>query len=348
MIRWSAAAFTLALSLTAAASPGRTQTAAEFYKGRQLSLLVSAPAGGGVDNFARLLGRHLGRLVVGNPTVVVQNMPGGAGVTMANHLFAQAVKDGSVIGFGSGSMATAALLGQPGARYDARQLSYVGSMTTEVAVVISWHTQPHKSVQDLMNKELVVGAGGVVDLTATVPLSLARLLEMKFKVTTGYAGIADTVLALERGEIGGIAGYNYGGLKSVKPEWLKEKKVNILLQYDFAGHQELEGVPTLSKLIRTQEEKALFELMVLPQEMARPVFGPPGVPADRLQALRDGFDAFVKDAGALADSEKSRLDIYKPMRGVDVAAMVERLHAVGPELYKKAAAATLPADLAKK
>lgn len=348
MIRWTIAAAIALIALTPADNAAEAQSPADFYKGRQLSLLVSAPAGGGVDNYARLFGRHLGRHVAGNPTVVVQNMPGGAGVTMANHLFAQAVKDGSVIGFGSGSMATATLLGQPGARYDARQFSYVGSLTTEVAVVISWHTQPHRSAEDLLAKELVVGAGGVVDLTATVPLSLARLLDMKFKVTTGYAGIADAVIALERGEIGGIAGYNYGGLKSVRPEWLKERKVNILLQYAFAGHQDLEGVATLSKLIRTDETKALFELMVLPQEMARPVFGPAGVPADRLKALRDGFDALVKDPVALADAEKSRLDIYKPMPGADVSAMVDRLHAIAPDLYSKAAAAMLPADLTKK
>ena len=348
-IRILVLSLSIAIPLTAITSGSpRAQSAAEFYKGRQLTLLVSHPAGGGVDNFARFYGRHLGRLLAGNPTVVVQNMPGAAGVTMANHIFTQAAKDGSVIGFGSGWLATAAPLGQPGARYDARQLSWIGSMSAEVAVVIAWHTQPHKTAADLLTTELTVGAGGTADLTATAPLSMARLLGMKFKVITGYAGVAQSVLALERGEIGGIAGYNYGGLRSVRPDWLKDKKVSILLQYAFDGHPDLAGVATLADVAGKGEARTLLELMVLPQEMARPIFAPPGIPADRLKALRDAFDAFVKDAAVQADSQKTQLELYKPMSGEKVAAMVDRLHAVGPDLYAKAAAAMLPADMAKK
>ena len=319
-------------------------TPAEFYKGRQLTLLVSHPAGGGYDTYARFYGRHLGRLMVGNPGIVVQNMPGAAGVAMTNYLFHQAPKDGSVIGLGAGPLATAALMGSTGARYDARQLSWIGSMNAEVATAIAWHTHPVKTAQDLYSTELVIGAGGATDISAIAPISLNRLLGMRIKTVTGYAGSAGQVLALERGETGGIGGYNYGSLKSVRPDWLKEKKVTILLQYAFEAHPDLPNVPTLPQLARTEEEKTVLALIFEPQKMGRPIFGPPGIAADRLEALREAFDAFVKDAVVLAESEKTQTELYRPMRGEDMSKLVARLHETAPAIIRKAAEATLPLD----
>jgi tripartite-type tricarboxylate transporter receptor subunit TctC len=323
------------------------QTPAEFYKGRQLTLLVSHPAGGGYDTYARFYGRHLSRLMVGNPGIVIQNMPGAAGVAMTNYLFHQAPKDGSVVGLGAGPLATAALMGSTGARYDARQLSWIGSMNAEAATAIAWHTHAVKTAKDLETTELVIAAGGATDISAMSPIALNRLLGLKIKTVTGYAGSAGQVLALERGEVAGIGGYNYGSLKSVRPDWLREKKVNILLQYTFEAHPELPNVPTLPQLARTDEEKEILALIFLPQQMGRPIFGPPGIPADRLKALRDAFDAFVKDAQVAADSEKTQTELYRPMRGEDMVGMVERLHKVSPDIIKKAAEATLPLDSMK-
>lgn len=339
----------LVASLVAgAAGAAQAQTPAEFYKGRELRLLVSHPAGGGYDTYARFYGRHLGRLMVGNPTVVVQNMPGAAGVAMTNYLFHQAPKDGSVIGLGAGPLATAALMGSTGARYDARQISWIGSMNAEAATAIAWHTHAVKTAKDLETTELVIAAGGATDISAISPIALNRLLGLKIKTITGYAGSAGQVLALERGEVGGIGGYNYGSLKSVRPDWLKEKKVNILLQYTFEPHPDLPNVPTLPQLARSDEDKQILSLIFEPQRMGRPIFGPPGIPADRLKALRDAFDAFVKDPAVLAESEKTQTEIYKPMRGEDMAKLVERLHQASPEIVRKAAEATLPADTVKK
>lgn len=338
---------TSALALTATVNCAAAQSPAEFYKGRQLSLVVSHPAGGGVDLYARFYGRHLKRLMAGNPDVVVRNMPGAGGVVMANYMASQAARDGSVIGFGVGWLATAALGGPTGARYDARQFTWIGNVNAEVAVVAAWHTQPAKTAHDLYTKELAVAAGGLSALTATAPLSLNKLLGMKFKVVTGYAGTADQMLAFERGEVGGMAGYNYTSLRSARPDWLKDKKVNILLQYSFDPHPDLPDVPTLGQLTLSAEQRTLLELIVLPQEMGRPVFGPPEVPADRLSSLRAAFDAFVKDSEVLAEARKSQMEVHKPMNGQDVAAMVERLHRVPLELHKKAAAAQLPDDVAK-
>jgi tripartite-type tricarboxylate transporter receptor subunit TctC len=331
-----------AVALALAPATATAQTPAEFYKGKQITLLVSHPAGGGYDTYARFYGRHLGRLMAGNPNIVVQNMPGAAGVAMTNHLFHQAAKDGTVIGLGAGPLATAPLMGAVGARYDARQLSWIGSMNAEVATAIAWHTHPVKTAKDLYDTELVIAAGGATDISAMSPIALNRLLGMKIKTVTGYAGSAGQVLALERGEVGGIGGYNYGSLKSVRPDWLKEKKVNILLQYAFEAHPDLPNVPTLPQLARNDEEKAILALIFEPQKMGRPIFGPPGIPADRLKALRDAFDAFVKDAAVLAESEKTQTELYRPMRGEDMAKLVVRLHETPPAVVKKAAEMTLP------
>ena len=336
-----------ALTCFGALPVAQAQTATEFYKGRQVTLLVSHPAGGGYDTYARFYGRHLGRLLAGNPTIVVQNMPGAAGVAMTNHLFHQAAKDGSVIGLGAGPLATAPLLGSAGARYDPRQLSWIGSMNAEVATAIAWHTHPVKTAKDLYQTELVIAAGGATDISAVSPIALNRLLGMKIKTVTGYPGSAGQVLALERGEVGGIGGYNYGSLKSVRPQWLKEKTVNILLQYSFEAHPDLPNVPTLPQLARTDEEKTLLALIFEPQKMGRPIFGPPGIPADRLKALRDAFDAFVKDKMVLAESEKTQTELYRPMRGEEMSRLVMRLHETPAAIVKKAAEATLPLDTLK-
>lgn len=340
-----AAAIWLATTVGGAA-PAAAQTAAEFYKGKQLTVLISHPAGGGYDTYARFYARHIGRLMAGNPSVVAQNMPGAAGVAMTNHLYAQAPKDGSVIGLGAGPLATAALMGLSGARYDARQMSWIGSMNAEVATAIAWHDQPVKTAKDLFNTEIVMAAGGATDISAISPTALARLLGMKMKVVTGYAGSAGQLLALERGEVGGIGGFNFGSLKSVRPDWIKDKKVNILLQYAFEPHPEMPNVPTLTQLARNEQEKDVLRLVFEPQLMGRPIFGPPGIPADRLKALRDGFQAFNKDAAVLAEADKSKIEIFKPMSGEDMTKLVERLHKVAPELVKKAADASLPEGMA--
>lgn len=334
--------------LLLAQAPAAAQTPAEFYKGRQLTVLISHPPGGGYDTYARFYGRHLSRLMAGNPTVVMQNMPGAAGVNMTNYLVSQAPRDGSVIGAGPGPIATAALMGLTGARFDARQISWIGSMNAEVAIALAWHTHPVKTVKDLETTELVIAAGGTTDISAVSPTAVSRLLGYKIKVITGYPGSAGQMLAIERGEVGGIGGYNYGTLKSVRPQWIKDRLVNILLQYSFEPHPDLPSVPTLPQLARTAEEKAILELIFRPQQMGRPIYAPPGVPADRLQALRDAFDAFVTDKEVMAESEKTQTEIFKPMRGADMAVLVDQLHKASPEVIAKAAEIVLPADQRKK
>ncbi|MGE0629254.1 MAG: Bug family tripartite tricarboxylate transporter substrate binding protein [Hyphomicrobiaceae bacterium] len=327
-----------AVSILFAAAPGaQADGVADLFKSKGVKLLVSHPAGGGYDIYARFYGRHLKRFLPGEPNVVVQNMPGAAGIAMTNSMFTAQPKDGSVIGLGPGQLATNAILGAPGARYEAAKLSWIGSLNAEVATAIAWHTSPVKTAQDLYTHELVVGSGGTTDISTISPTVLKNLLGMKFKVITGYRGSAGQVLAVDRGEVAGIGGYNYGSLRSVKADWLKEKKVNILLQYAFEPHEEMPNVPTLDKLARSQEEKDVLALVFSPQKMGRAIFGPPGMPAEMLAAHRAAFDAMVKDKEALAEAQKIQLEIYRPMSGKQMEQLVADLHKSSPAVIKKAA-----------
>jgi tripartite-type tricarboxylate transporter receptor subunit TctC len=327
---------TLAFAAIAGATAASAQSPAEFYKGKEIRMLISHPAGGGYDLYARFFARHLSRLMPGHPTVVPQNMPGGAGVVMASYIYASAPQDGTVIGLGPGSTGTADLFGSPGARYDARKFSWIGSMTADVAVSLAWHTSPVKTAKDLFTTELVTGGAGVTDQSVMYPVALSRILGMKFKVITGYGGTADTSLAMERGETFGIGAMNFTSVQANKPDWLRDKKVNVLTQFSLERHPSLPDVPTVIELSRTDDERDVLRLIIAQSTMARAIYGPPNIPPDRLQALRGAFDAMMKDRDFLAEADKLKIELNQPMAGQKMSEFVNRLYAAKPELVSKA------------
>jgi tripartite-type tricarboxylate transporter receptor subunit TctC len=312
------------------------QDPAEFYKNKEIRMLISHPAGGGYDLYARFFARHLSRFLPGNPTVIPQNMPGGAGVVMANYIYSSAPQDGTVIGLGPGSTGTAALFGSPGARYDARNFSWIGSMTADVAVSLAWHTSPVKTAKDLFTTELVTGGAGVTDQSVMYPVALSRILGMKFKVVTGYGGTADTTLAMERGETFGIGAMNFSSIQANKPDWLRDKKINVLAQFSMERHPSLPDVPTVIELSHTDDEREVLRLIIAQSTMARAIYGPPNIPADRLQLLRAAFDAMMTDRDFLAEAEKLKIELNQPMSGEKMSEFVNRLYAAKPELVAKA------------
>src|SRR6186997_1699447 len=293
---------TLAFAAIAGATAASAQSPAEFYKGKEIRMLISHPAGGGYDLYARFFASHLSRLMTGNPTVVPQNMPGGAGVVMASYIYAGAPQDGTVIGLGPGSTGTAALFGSSGARYDARQFSWIGSMTSDIAVALSWHTSPVKTAKDLFTTELVTGGAGVTDQSVMFPKALDHILGTKFKVITGYGGTADTTLAVERGETAGIGAMNFSSVQANKPQWLSEKKINVLVQYGLARHPDLPDVPTVLELTDNDDERELLRLLFAQSSMGRAIYGPPNIPAERLKLLRAAFDRMMQDPDFLAEA----------------------------------------------
>lgn len=312
---------------------------ADFYKGKEIRMLISHPPGGGYDVYARFFARHLPRMLDGHPNVIPQNMPGAAGVVMANSMAAQQPSDGTVIGLGPGSVATANLLGAPGARYDARKLSWVGSMNADVGVSLAWNTAPVKSAADLEKTELIVGGAGATDQSVIYPNALNRILGWKFKIIPGYAGSAATSLALERGEISGIGGMNFSSILANKPDWLSDKKVKVLVQLALERHPDLPDVPTVIDLAKTDQQREVLELVFSQSSMGRAIFGPPGIPAPRLAALRSAFDRMMKDKEFLAEAEKMKIEINQPMGGEKIAQLVDKLYRSKPETVKTAAAA---------
>ncbi|MDB5593663.1 MAG: hypothetical protein JWM36_624 [Hyphomicrobiales bacterium] len=336
MARRAALFIAATLSLTAVA---RSETPAEFYKGKDVRMLISHPPGGGYDIYARLFARHLTRFLDGHPNVIPQNMPGAAGIVMANSMAAQQPSDGTVIGLGPGSIGTADLFGASGARYDARKFSWIGSMNADVGVSLSWHTSPVKTAADLMKTELIVGGAGATDQSVVFPTALNRILGTKFKIIPGYAGSAATSLALERGEISGIGGMNFSSILANKPDWLRDKQVNILVQLALDRHPDLPDVPTVVELAKTDQQRAVLELVFSQSSMGRAILGPPGIPADRLKALRSAFDAMMKDKAFLAEAEKMKMEINQPMSGEQMAQLVDKLYRATPAIVKEASAA---------
>ena len=320
--------------LLAAGTAARAQD--DFYKDKTVRMLISHPAGGGYDLYGRLFARYLPRFLPGNPVVVPQNMPGGAGAIMASHMYSVAAQDGTVIGLGPGSTGTAALFGSSGARYDARQFSWIGSMTSDIAVALSWHTSPVKTAKDLFTTELVTGGAGVTDQSVMFPKALDHILGTKFKVITGYGGTADTTLAVERGETAGIGAMNFSSVQANKPQWLSEKKINVLVQYGLARHPDLPDVPTVLELATNDDERELLRLLFAQSSMGRAIYGPPNIPPERLKLLRAAFDRMMQDPDFLAEARKMHMEINQPMPGEKMSELVNRLYAAKPELIVRA------------
>lgn len=331
-------ALLLASALSASAAVAKDDVA-DFYKGKEVRMLISHPPGGGYDVYARFFARHLPRFLAGHPNVVPQNMPGAAGVVMANSMAAQQPNDGTVIGLGPGSIGTANLLGAPGARYDARKFSWIGSMNSDVAVSLASANAAVKSAADLEKTELIVGGAGATDQSVIYPSALNRILGFKFKVIPGYAGSAATSLALERGEISGIGGMNFSSILANKPDWLSEKKINVLVQLSLERHPDLPNVPTVIDLAKSDQQRATLELVFAQSAMGRAIFGPPAIVAPQLAALRSAFDAMMKDKEFLADADKMKLEINQPMSGVKIAELVDRLYRSPVETVKAASMA---------
>jgi len=325
------------LALTAPAAVA--DPVADFYKGKEIKMLIGQPVGGGYDTYARWFARRLLEFMPGNPNVTVQNMPGAGGVVMTNGLATQQPRDGTVIGAAAGSVSTSPLFGMAAARYDSRELSWIGSLNSEVGLVVSWKDSPIKTTKDIFEKEFIVGGSAASDGNVIFPKTMNQVLGAKFKVIPGYGGTTNVSLAMERGEIHGTGSWHYSSISVNKPAWLQDGSINVLVQLSLKPHPKVANAPTVIELARNAEERAVLELVFAQQDMGRPVYGPPGVPADRLKALRGAFDAFVRDPSVHAEADKMKLELNNPMPGEEIAQLVRRLYAMPPEAIKKASQA---------
>ena len=325
-----------------AATPAVAQSVAEFYAGKQINLIVGASPGGGYDTQARLVARHLGKHIAGNPTVVVQNMPAAGSLAATNHIYNAAAKDGTVIALVMRGMLLIRNWNPSSVRFDLGRLNWLGSINSEVAVTAAWHTAPHKSARDLFEQELIVGGTTGVD-PETTPRLLNALLGTKFKIVNGYPGTTEIILAMERGELQGIADWSWSSIKAARPDWLRDKKITLLMQAALQKEPELADVPSALDFVKNEADRRVMELYLTQKAVARPVIAPPGVPPDRLVALRAGLIALAQDDEFLADAKQAKLEVA-PVSGEAVDKVISLITSAPPEVAERLGKAIAPAD----
>ncbi len=308
-----------------------------FYAGRQITFIAGSGVGGGYDLLTRLAARHLGRLIPGNPTVIVQNMPAAGSLAATNHVYNVAPKDGTVIALIQRGMLLAKLANPSGVRFELDKLNWLGSLNSETGLSLAWHTAPHRSAQDLFDKELIVGGQTGAD-PETTPRLYNSLIGTRFKIITGYSGTATIALAMERGEVFGIGDWSWSSLKKQKPDWLRDKKVTLLLQGALQKDPELPQLPSALDFVKSESDRKVMQLYFTQKTIARPVVAPPGIPPERLAALRAAFAALATDREFLADAERSNLEVA-PLSGEAVDKVVTLIAGTPAEVAEQFAKA---------
>ena len=308
----------------------------DSFKGKTLFIQVGSSSGGSASHYAQALARHMGRHLPGEPQVVVQHVPGAGGLLVANNIYNNAPKDGTVIGITSRAFATAPLIGNSNARYDTREFGWLGSASVEYSVCFSRHGAAARSIEDLRAKELVVGAAGRAGTAAMFAEMANKLIGTRIKSVTGYPGSTEVILGLERGEIDGYCGLSWTYIKLRKPEWIKEKKINILFQMGPSKHPDLMDVPFLPDLTRSARDRAVAEFLLIPQMIGRPFFAPPGLSKHVLGILRSAFEKTMKDPEFVAEATRLKLEI-EFVSGDDAQTTVRRLYEMPAEVIREAA-----------
>jgi len=323
-----------AIIVACSLSPCHAQAPADFYKGKTIEVYIGTSVGGGYDAYARMLARHLGKYIAGNPTVVPKNMEGGGGMRLANFLYNAAPKDGLTFGTFNRGTGFDPLFGNRTAQFDAAKFNWLGSTNNEVSVCVAWHSHGITTYQEMLSRELVVGASGPAADTFQFPKIANAVLGTRFKIITGYPGGNDIDLAMERGEVQGRCGWSFTSVKATHPTWLPQKKINILFQMALDKHPDLPEIPLIMELARTDEERAIFKLIFGRQVMAWPFATPPGVPAERVAVLRKAFMDTVRDKDFLADAAKGNFEV-RPVAGETVQALVQDIYDTPAAIVQK-------------
>jgi len=323
------------------AGPARSETAGDFYKTRELQVLVGNPAGGGYDVYARFLARHLSRFIPGEPKIVVVNMPGANGMIMTNHLFARAAQDGSVIGMSNRSDPTEPLFGNSQARYDPRKFQWIGSMNNEVSVCGAWHTARMVRFEDLKVRELIVGGTGPGDDTFIFPTVINNVLGTRMRIVTGYSGGNELNIALERGEIEGRCGMSYSSLAGTRPDWISGEKFRILIQISTAKHPALPNIPLAIDFAASERQQQVMQILFARQLWGRPFVAPPGVPPARMAVLRNAFDQAMNNEEVRKEAERTKLEIT-PVAGETIQKKISDIYLTPSDVVAAALQATKP------
>ena len=332
-----------ALAAVLAVSPASAATPAEFYKGHSVQLIIGFSAGGGYDLYARVLARHIGRHIPGNPSVVPQNMPGAGSVKAANYIYNVAPKDGTVFGIFDRGLPMERLLGRTeGQQFDATKFTWIGSVTDEPAVCGFSAKSGIRSWQDMKSKPFKVGGAGATADDEIYPAVLKNMFHLPVRVVSGFPGRAEAVLSIQRGEIDGLCGWSWSSLMSRDKQLLDSKQIYVPLELGVERTLDLPGIPVLGDLTQDAKQKAALKLIFSRLTIARPFAAPPGLSSERTKILRDAFDATMDDAAFLAEMKKLALDV-RPQNGAKVEQSVREAYAYPSDVVKLAAEAIRPA-----
>lgn len=305
------------------------QSVESFYSGKSLPMIIGFDVGGSLDVYGRLAARHLPKHLPGHPAIVPQNMPGASGLTAANYLFRAAPKDGTVLGVIHPNSAFAEVIGMHGIEYDARRFNWVGRLTASTSVFYTWHTSQTKTLADLMHRETVFGGIGPLTDGAIFSHMANEVLGTKFKMIAGYKGTAAGNHAMEAGEVEGMFNI-WEGMKSINAQWLRDGKLNLIVQFVLQRHPELPQVPAIVEAAKTEQQRQVLRLFLSTAEVGRAIMMPPDVPAERVKAIRDGFAAMLEDPEFKADAAKQKLEL-QPLDGTDLQALVGTVFETPPE-----------------
>ena len=314
-------------------SDAQAQSVEEFYRGKQLSMVIGYPTGGSNDIYARAVARHIGKHIPGNPTVIPRNMPGGGSLIAANYVFNVAPKDGTTLSLIAATIPLEERLGAPNVRLKVTEFNWIGRVAPSMNMTFVRSDVPVKTIQDTFKREVILGASARTSTVAIYPMVLANVLGAKFKMVMGYKGSSTAMLAMERGEVEGHS-TSMEIVRSLHPTWIPDKKITVLVQYALKRHPELPDVPTSWELGRNDEEKQILRIVANATEVGKLILSTPSTPADRIQALRRAFDATVKDPEFLAELKTARVDVG-PMSGEDLQQLVAEVANVSPAIIDK-------------
>lgn len=302
--KWALAGTAIALSGTSALA----QSVEDFYKGRQMTLVVYSGPGSAYDNYGRFLVRYMGNHIPGNPTFITQNMMGAGGFKAAEYIYKLAPKDGSVIAALSRGLPFEPVLGNNPIKVDPQKYTWIGSMNREVVLAISWHTAKVKTLDDLRKHELLSPGTGAGADSEIMPIAYNSLVGTKFKIISGYRNTTEAALAMERGEIDGIGYWSWSAIKP-RTDWIEGKKLNLIFHTGRTPHPELPGVPLIRNEVTDPIKKKALEFLLAREILGRVIGAPPDIPADRAKALREAFNATLKDPTFIAEAEKRKIEI---------------------------------------
>jgi tripartite-type tricarboxylate transporter receptor subunit TctC len=326
----------LGSSATALADP-----VADFYAGKSISLIISAGVGGGYDTNARMVARHLGKHIPGNPTIVPRNMPGGGHLVAANFMYNVAPKDGTSLATLLPAFVSYQVLDGKQVEYDAAKFNWIGASDVDNHNLYVWHTAGVRSIEDAKKTQVLMGSTGAGSYTGLYPTLLNNLVGTKFKVISGYKSTNEIHIAMERGEVQGRAGNLFSSLMSQNRDWVEDKKINILMQVGNKPDPDFKDVPLMTELATNADDKRILAIYSGDVALGRSFITTPAVPADRLAALRKAFDETMKDPEFLADAKKINMAV-RPLGHVELTAAAMEILTTPPELIEKAKKANPP------